>query len=181
MVVFDVSEKVDDFIEKNAPLKAILLDYYLNFIPYFGNLFSPLFTFIAVIFFTSKMASNTEIIPILASGVSFNRLMRPFLLSATLLCILSFVLGNFIIPKANQNRLDFENKYFKNPYKNRDKDIHMQIEPGTFIYMESYNNQRDIGYKFSIEKIENGQLKKSYTPIIFSGIAKTNIGLSTTI
>lgn len=160
MVVFDVSEKVDDFIEKNAPLKAIFLDYYLNFIPYFGNLFSPLFTFIAVIFFTSKMASNTEIIPILASGVSFNRLMRPFLLSATLLCILSFVLGNFIIPKANQNRLDFENKYFKNPYKNRDKDIHMQIEPGSFIYMESYNNQRDIGYKFSIEKIENGQLKK---------------------
>ncbi|MGC6428699.1 MAG: LptF/LptG family permease [Flavobacteriales bacterium] len=160
VVVFDVSEKVDDFIEKNAPLKAIFLDYYLNFIPYFGNLFSPLFTFIAVIFFTSKMASNTEIIPILASGVSFNRLMRPFLLSATLLCILSFVLGNFIIPKANQNRLDFENKYFKNPYKNRDKDIHMQIEPGSFIYMESYNNQRDIGYKFSIEKIENGQLKK---------------------
>lgn len=160
VVVFDISEKVDDFIEKDAPLKAILLNYYLNFIPYFGNLFSPLFTFIAVIFFTSKMANNTEIIPILTSGISFNRFMRPYLLSATFLCILSFVLGNFIIPPANQNRLEFENQYFKNPYKNRDKDIHMQIEPGTFIYMESYNIQKNTGYKFSIEKFENGQLKK---------------------
>ncbi len=160
MVVFDISEKVDDFFESEAPLRAILFDYYLNFIPYFGNLFSPLFTFIAVIFFTSKMASNSEIISILTSGVSFNRFLRPFLLSAVLLCVLSFVLGNFIIPASNQLRLDFEYEYLKSPYKNRDKDIHMQIEPGTFIYIESYNIQKNIGYKFSIENFEKNELKK---------------------
>lgn len=160
MVVFDISEKVDDFFESEAPFRAILFDYYLNFIPYFGNLFSPLFTFIAVIFFTSKMAGNSEIISILTSGVSFNRFLRPFLLSAVLLCVLSFVLGNFIIPASNQLRLDFEYEYLKSPYKNRDKDIHMQIEPGTFIYIESYNIQKNIGYKFSIENFEKNELKK---------------------
>tara|TARA_B110000003_G_C16654288_1_gene535711 strand:+ start:8981 stop:10057 length:1077 start_codon:yes stop_codon:yes gene_type:complete len=160
VVVFDISEKVDDFFESEAPLRAILFDYYLNFIPYFGNLFSPLFTFIAVIFFTSKMAGNSEIISILTSGVSFNRFLRPFLLSAVFLCVLSFVLGNFIIPASNQLRLDFEYEYLKSPYKNRDKDIHMQIEPGTFIYIESYNIQKNIGYKFSIENFEKNELKK---------------------
>lgn len=160
VVVFDISEKVDDFFESQAPFRAILFDYYLNFIPYFGNLFSPLFTFIAVIFFTSKMAGNSEIISILTSGVSFNRFLRPFLLSAVLLCVLSFVLGNFIIPASNQLRLDFEYEYLKSPYKNRDKDIHMQIEPGTFIYIESYNIQKNIGYKFSIEDFENDELKR---------------------
>ena len=167
VVVFDVSEKIDDFIEKSAPLKEILLNYYLNFIPYFGNLFSPLFTFVAVIFFTSKMANNTELISILASGVSFNRLLRPFILSATSLALLSFVLGNFIIPPANENRLEFENKYIKNPYQNRDKNIHMQISPGEFIYVQSYNTKRNIGYRFSLEKFENQELtEKLFTNYI---------------
>lgn len=158
VVVFDISEKIDDFIEKEAPLEAIIFDYYLNFIPYFGNLFSPLFTFIAVIFFTSKMAGNTEIISILSSGVSFNRMLRPFLISATILGVLSFLLGNFIIPPANQTRLDFENTYIKNPYRNRDKNIHMQISPGSFVYMESYNSNKNIGYKFSMEEFDGGKL-----------------------
>jgi lipopolysaccharide export system permease protein len=160
VVVFDISEKIDDFIEKEAPLKAIIFDYYLNFIPYFGNLFSPLFTFVAVIFFTSKMANNTEIISILSSGVSFNRFLRPFMLSAGLLAVISFTLGNFIIPPANSERLNFENTYIKNPYKNRDRDIHLQIMPGQFIYMQSYNTKRNIGYKFSMEKFENNRLKE---------------------
>ena len=160
VVVFDISEKIDDFIEKDAPLRGIIFDYYLNFIPYFGNLFSPLFTFVAVIFFTSKMANNTEVISILSSGISFNRFLRPFMLSAGLLAILSFTLSNFIIPPANSERLEFENTYIKNPYKNRDKDIHMQIKPGQFIYMQSYNTKRNIGYKFSIEQFENNELKE---------------------
>ncbi len=160
VVVFDISEKIDDFIEKDAPLRGIIFDYYLNFIPYFGNLFSPLFTFVAVIFFTSKMANNTEVISILSSGISFNRFLRPFMLSAGLLAILSFTLSNFIIPPANSERLEFENTYIKNPYKNRDKDIHMQIKPGQFIYMQSYNTKRNIGYKFSMEQFENNKLKE---------------------
>ena len=160
VVVFDISEKIDDFIEKDAPLRGIIFDYYLNFIPYFGNIFSPLFTFVAVIFFTSKMANNTEVISILSSGISFNRFLRPFMLSAGLLAVLSFTLSNFIIPPANSERLEFENTYIKNPYKNRDKDIHMQIKPGQFIYMQSYNTKRNIGYKFSMEQFENNELQE---------------------
>ena len=160
VVVFDISEKIDDFIEKDAPLRGIIFDYYLSFIPYFGNLFSPLFTFVAVIFFTSKMANNTEVISILSSGISFNRFLRPFMLSAGLLAVLSFTLSNFIIPPANSERLEFENTYIKNPYKNRDKDIHMQIKPGQFIYMQSYNTKRNIGYKFSMEQFENNELQE---------------------
>ena len=160
VVVFDISEKIDDFIEKDAPLRGIIFDYYLNFIPYFGNLFSPLFTFVAVIFFTSKMANNTEVISILSSGISFNRFLRPFMLSAGLLAVLSFTLSNFIIPPANSERLEFENSFIKNPYKNRDKDIHMQIKPGQFIYMQSYNTKRNIGYKFSMEQFENNELQE---------------------
>ena len=117
VVVFDISEKIDDFIEKSVPFNKIVFNYYLNFIPYFGNLFSPLFTFVAVIFFTSKMAANTEIISILSSGMSFNRFLRPYLISATFIAIISFVLGNFVIPPSNNQRLDFEYTYIKNPYK----------------------------------------------------------------
>ena len=97
VIVFDVSENIDEFIEKGAPLNAIIFDYYLNFIPYFVNLFSYLFTFISVIYFTSKMASNTEIIAILSSGISYYRMLRPYFISAIILALLSFYLTNFHI------------------------------------------------------------------------------------
>ncbi|HET6244045.1 MAG: LptF/LptG family permease [Bacteroidetes bacterium] len=160
-IIFDFSEKVDDFLQREAPARAIIFDYYFNFIPYFVNLFSPLFTFIAVVFFTSKMASDTEIVAILASGVSFKRMLRPYLVAASVLAILSFLLINFIIPPANKTRLEFEEQYIRNPYFNREYNIHRQIGPGNFIYFESYNNQRNIGYKFSIEHIdkESGEMK----------------------
>ncbi len=158
-VVFDISEKVEDFIEKSAPLSAIVFDYYMNFIPYFANLFSSLFTFIAVIFFTSKMAYNTEIIAILSSGVSFRRMMYPYFISALIIALLSFALMAYIIPPANATRKDFEYKYIKNPIRNTDKDIHLQIEPGLFIYMKSYNTTNDVGYKFAMERFEDGILK----------------------
>lgn len=158
-MVFDFSEKVDDFIERKAPWEAIVFDYYLNFIPYFANLFSPLFIFISVIFFTSKLASNTEIISILASGISFRRLLFPYFISATFLAILSFYLNNFLIPDANKSRLEFTYKYVKNPYRNTDKNIHVQLDKESYMYMESYNATNDIGYKFSLEKFdEEGNL-----------------------
>lgn len=159
VIVFDVSEKIDDFIEKQAPLKAIIFDYYLNFIPYFTNLFGALFTFIAVIFFTSKMATNSEIIAILSSGVSFRRLLFPYFISTVFIAILSYTLINFIIPPANRVRLDFEETYIRTAFRNKEKNIHRQIQPGKFIYMESYNNFYDIGYKFSMEHFEDGILK----------------------
>ena len=159
VIVFDMSEKMDDFIDKEAPLRAIIFDYYLNFIPYFINLFGALFIFIAVIFFTSKMAADTEIIAILSSGVSFKRFLLPYFISAFVIALLSFILIEWVIPPANKVRLDFEEKYIKCAYRNRDKNIHRQIQKGIFVYMESYNNFYDIGYKFSIEKFENKQLK----------------------
>ncbi|HAF29862.1 MAG TPA: hypothetical protein DCG75_12535 [Bacteroidales bacterium] len=158
-VVFDLSEKIEDFIEKSAPTKAIIFDYYLNFIPYFANLFSSLFTFVAVIFFTSKMAYNTEIIAILSSGVSFRRMMYPYFISALVIALMSFLLMAYIIPPANATRKDFEYKYIRNPIRNTDKDIHRQIEPGLFVYMKSYNTTNDVGYKFSMERFEDGVLK----------------------
>ena len=158
VVIFDFSEKIDKFIDKNAPFNEIIFVYYLNFITYFVNLFSPLCTFIAVILFTSRMAFNTEIVAILSSGISFRRLLVPYLVGATLLAMLSIYLSNFLIPPANQRRLDFENTYVRNPQRFRERDIHMQIRPGVFVYMESFNDRSQIGYRFSIEQMEEGRL-----------------------
>ncbi|KAB2866852.1 MAG: YjgP/YjgQ family permease [Bacteroidales bacterium] len=167
-VIFDISEKLDDFMEKGAPLGDIIFKYYLNFIPYFANLFSSLFTFIAVIFFTSKMAYDTEIIAILSSGVSFKRLMYPYLVSATIIAIFSFLLNSFIIPPANGVRIDFENKYIKKPYESSERNIHRQVRPGVFVYMRSYNSYSQIAYNLSIERFENGELKSK----LFSDFAQ---------
>jgi lipopolysaccharide export system permease protein len=158
VVVFDISEKIEDFIGKAAPLKAIIVDYYFNFIPWIINLFSPLFTFIAVIFFTSRMASRTEIVAILSSGVSYGRLLFPYMLSATVIAALSLTLNNFVIPHATKNRIEFENKYIRNEYHNSDRNIHKQISPGNYIYLQNYNTDERTGYKFSIEKFSKGKL-----------------------
>lgn len=157
-IVFDISEKLDDFIDKQAPIKAIIFEYYLNFIPYFTNLFSFLFTFISVIFVTSKMASDSEIIAILNSGVSFNRFLRPYFISALVIASLNYTLGNFIIPPASKVKLAFEEKYLRNPIRYSDRNLHKQIEPNIFIYLDNYNNIEDVGYKFCIEKFENKKL-----------------------
>ncbi len=155
-IIFDFSEKIDDFIEKNAPVKAIIFDYYLNFIPYFALLYSHLFTFIAVIFFTSKMAYRTEIIAILSSGVSYKRLLWPYFISASIIAVFAYVLTNFVVPNVNKVRLEFEDNFIHNqPVSYNYRNIHKQINPGTYIYMESYSNISNTGYKFSIEKYDN--------------------------
>jgi lipopolysaccharide export system permease protein len=158
-VVFDLSEKIDDFLENNAPASKIIFDYYFNFIPYFAVLFSPLFTFISVIYFTSRMAYNTEIIAILSSGVSFRRLLVPYFISALALTLFAFVLNNYVIPHANARKLAFEETYYhKSPKVERKRNIHKQIEPGIFIYLESFNTLSNSGRKFSMEKFEKGEL-----------------------
>jgi lipopolysaccharide export system permease protein len=158
VIIFDVSENLDSFIQKEAPLKAIVFDYYLNFIPYFINLFIYLFTFISVIFFTSKLAGDTEIIAILSSGVSFWRFLYPYMISAFLLAMLSFYLGNFLIPKTNEQRREFKNTYMENLTKDKSKNIHIQIAPSTFVFVESYNSKLNMGYKFSLEKFEGEKM-----------------------
>jgi lipopolysaccharide export system permease protein len=157
-LVFDVSENLDEFLSKDIPVHDIIFSYYLNFIPYFANLFSSLFNFIAVIFFTSKMAYNSEIIAILSSGVSFHRLIRPYMIGAAIIAIFSYLLGDYIIPPANKEMVEFKNTYIKKKRNSLENNIHRQITPGTYIYMRSYNTSNDVGYKFTIEKFEEGKL-----------------------
>jgi lipopolysaccharide export system permease protein len=158
VIIFDISEKIDDFLVRDAPLSAIIFDYYFNFIPYFVNLFSYLLTFIAVIFFTSRMASNTEIIAILSSGISFRRMLLPYIISASILGILSFLLANFVIPYTNRGMFAFERQYINDPRQSTDQNIHRQISPGTYIYLENYNNRTNAGWKFSLESFKNREL-----------------------
>ena len=158
VIVFDISEKIDDFLHREAPLKAIIFDYYLNFVPYFINLFSYLLTFIAVIFFTSRMASDSEIIAILSSGISFRRMMFPYFISSVVLGLLSFLLANFIIPYTNKTMFAFEKRYINSPREFHEQNIHKQISPGTFIFLENFNIHSNTGWKFSLEKFEDRKL-----------------------
>ena len=162
VIIFDISEKIDDFVSKEAPLKEIIFNYYVNFIPYFINMFSPLFVFITVIFFTSVMASNSEIIAILSGGVSYHRMMVPYLVAAALIAGLSLVLNLYVIPRSNSTRLQFENKYVKQRgFYNRD--VHYQIDPGTFVYVESFSNWNNTAYKFTLESIEDNKIVSKLT------------------
>lgn len=163
VVIFDLSEKLEKFLEREAPVSAIIFDYYKNFIPYFANLFSSLFTFISVIFFTSKMAYDSEIIAILSTGISFRRLLVPYFISAAVIAGLSFLLGAFIIPNANEKRIEFEKQYVNKRYTNKERNIHRQIAPGTFIYMSSYSVASNIGYDFSIENFKGDTLVNKLT------------------
>jgi lipopolysaccharide export system permease protein len=158
VIIFDFSERIEKFIENKAPVYDILFVYYLNFIPYFVNLFSPLFTFIAVIFFTSRMAFNTEIVAILSAGISFRRLLLPYMISAVVLALISIYLSNVLIPDANSKRISFENTYIKPVKQFQERNIHLQIRPGEFVFLESFNERINTGYKFSLEHIREGEL-----------------------
>jgi lipopolysaccharide export system permease protein len=158
VVVVDYTEKADDFIEKKVKTSEIILDYYLNFIPYWANYISPLMIFIATVFMTANMAAKTEIIAILSSGVSFMRFMRPYILGATVVAIITFFMVGWFIPKANKTRLAFENKYIKNQFYFNGRDIHLKIAPEVYAYLESYNNSSKTGFRFTLEKIRGTKL-----------------------
>jgi len=158
-IVFDVSEKVDNFVKHDIPLRVIFFDYYMNFAFYYGNLFSALIIFVAVIIFTSRLAQNTEIVAILAGGISFNRLLRPYIIAATVLVVISLYLNNFFIPHANEARLDFEWTYVNGTSSNRYRNLHRKIGPDTYIYLESFNTAKKAGYHFSLEQFSNDSLR----------------------
>ncbi len=141
VITFDVSEKLDDFLGGHAPLKEIVFSYYLNFIPGFVNLYSPLFIFISVIFFTSKMAGNTEIIAILGSGISYRRMLRPYMIGATIVAIIVLAFGNFLIPVNNRTLDKFENEYIYIHRPNYFSNLHFQVKPGVQVFAESYDAQ----------------------------------------
>lgn len=162
-VVFDINEKIDKFITNNATVHEIVFDYYLNFIPYYANLFSALFVFIAVIFFTSKLASNSEIIAILSNGISFKRLLKPYMISATIIAIVTFVFGSFIIPPSNVKRVDFENKYVRKKIVDYASKIQMQAAPGVIAYFGSYDAASKTGYNFSLDEFDDNRLESRLT------------------
>ena len=162
-IVFDVNENLSKFTEYHAPLKAIVFDYYLNFIPYFSNLFSPLFVFIAVIFFTSKMAGNSEIISILAAGISFKRMMRPYMISAALISLLTFYLGSYVIPKGTVIKQNFETLYKNKKRNNAAENVQLQVGKGIIAYIQHYDNNLKRGYGFSLDKFENKKLVNHMT------------------
>ena len=157
-IIFDFVERLDDFIKHEAPNDKIFKDYYLiGFIPWLINLLTAFFTFLAFIYFTSRMAANTEIIAILSSGVSYYRLMFPYFISALIIVLFSLFLNFFILPYSNQVRFDFIAKYV-DPYRNTDDNIHRQIAPGIYMFMSRYDTYENMGSDFSLEKFEDGKL-----------------------
>jgi len=162
-IVFDVNENLAKFTTNHAPLRAIVFDYYANFIPYFANLFSPLFVFIAVIFFTSKLAGNSEIIAMLASGMSFRRLMRPYFISAALIAILNYYLGAYVIPQGTIVRQNFEVLYKNNSKITSATNVQLQVGRGIIAYIQQYDDNSKTGYGFSLDKFEKKKLVSHMT------------------
>ena len=162
-IVFDVNENLAKFTQYHAPFKAIVFDYYANFVPYFANLFSALFVFIAVIFFTSKLAGNSEIIAMLAAGVSFKRLMRPYMISCVFISALSYYLSAYVIPHGTVIRQNFETLY-KNKKKNTAaENVQLQVGDGVIAYIQYYDNKMKKGYGFCLYKFENKKLMSHMT------------------
>ncbi len=154
VVIIQITEKNESIIEHQLTFKEVFF-YMLDFIPYVANLITPITSFIAVVFMTSRMANHTEIIAILSSGISFRRLMFSYLIGALLISLLNLYLTMDVIPKANKRRIAFEVAYFEKPFYFNDRDIHIRVAPESYLYMQSFNNQSKIGYKFTLETIKN--------------------------
>ena len=162
-IVFDANENLAKFAQFHAPFKAIVFDYYANFIPYFANLFSPLFVFIAVIFFTSRLAGNSEIIAMLAAGVSFKRLMRPYMVSCLFISTLSFYLSGYVIPHGTVVRQNFETMYKNKKRNSSAENVQLQVDKGVIACIQIYDNNAKRGYGFSLDKFENKKLVSHMT------------------
>lgn len=166
VIIFDLSEKIDDFVKYEAPLREIIFDYYMNYIPYFINMFSPLFVFITVVFFNSRMAANSEIIAILSGGISYRRMMVPHIISAVIIALLSLALNLYVIPRANAVRVEFDgkyNKYYRGDQSFSSDNLHYQVAPGEFVYVNSFSKWNKTAYRFTLEKIEKGRLVSKIT------------------
>src|SRR6202012_907771 len=157
MVVFDISEHLDNFLKKNSSLHDIAFQYYAGFIPFYLNYLSPLINFLAVILFTAKMANQTEVVPILTSKASFSRFLRPYFITATMIFIVSFFANVYLIPYTNRLKVDFENSHFNDadPTKN---EVHMQLDKNTYVYVRSFDNASKTGYLFIMEKFNGDEM-----------------------
>lgn len=159
IVVFDVSEHLDDFLKYHAPLSAIIFQYYAGYLPFYANILLPLINFLAVIFFTAKMANQTEIVPILSGKVSFNRFLRPYFISSGLIFIVFFFANIYLIPYTNKLDIKFENTYF-NQVDPTKSEVHIKLDKRTFAYLQTYNNTDHTGYNFILEKFDGDAMRE---------------------
>ena len=159
-VVFDFNENIDKFLQHDAPMEEIFFDYYLNFIPFYSNLFSQLFVFIAVIFFTTKLADNSEIIAMLSTGTSFARIVRPYMISAAIIALLNYGLGSYVIPRGNVKRVKFENKYKNRGRQDFSANVQLEVDSGVIAYFGRYEESMKMGFDFTLDKFENKKLVK---------------------
>ncbi len=164
VTIIDFTEK-NDFYIKHQLSKAEILAYYIDFVPFIVNLLTPITVFIATVFVSSRLAMHTEIIAMLGSGMSFRRIMVPYLIGATIIAGMNFYLNGWVIPKSNKDRVAFEVKYLRNPFHYDGRNIHIKIAPDLYLYMESYNNRSNVGYKFGLDKIVDGELKEKMTAL----------------
>lgn len=161
IAMFDITEKLDAFL--TAPLKETIFDYFASFLPYFANMLSPLFVFISVIFFTTKLADNSEIIAMLSSGITFHRLLRPYMIGAAIIAALTFTLSNYIIPPTNVDRIAYTNKYVKNKAVTYGTNIQLMVRPGEVAYFGRFDDTQKKGYRFSLDKFEGKTLVSRLT------------------
>ncbi|QJD98460.1 YjgP/YjgQ family permease [Mucilaginibacter robiniae] len=175
IVVFDVSEHLDDFLKYHAPLSAVIFQYYAGYLPFYANILLPLINFLAVIFFTAKMANQTEIVPILSGKMSFNRFLWPYFLSSSLIFICFLFANIYLIPYTNKLDIDFENTYFNRDEDPTKRELHMQLDKHTFIYLQSYDETIKTGYNFILEKYNGDELKMKLTAptIVYDSLKKS--------
>ncbi|MBR1626042.1 MAG: LptF/LptG family permease [Bacteroidales bacterium] len=151
IVIFDLSAKLDDFIDHNAPMSAVLFDYYLNVIPHYVNMFGHLFFFISVVFVTSRLTARSETVAVLCGGIPFKRFLRPFITGSVVLGVFGLYLSNFLLPQVNVNIYNFEQRYYREKFNNAFVDIHLQTTDSTQVYVHHYNNHTQQGYMFTQE------------------------------
>ncbi len=156
-IVFDISEKLDDF-QNGASLREIVFNYYINFLVFYGNLFSALILFISTIWFTSRMTANSEVVAILAAGTSFKRFLRPYFIGATIVTALSLTLNHLVVPQTNIKRIAFEEKYVTGVNRPINQKVHRQVLPGHYVYFETFSGMRQSGYAFTYEVFEDHRL-----------------------
>ena len=157
VLIITFSERNESFIKNDIP-GWLIARYFLNYAPYIANLITPITVFIAAVFVTSKMAGHTEIVAILSGGISYPRFLRPFFIGAGIIAITSFVSTGWIIPNANKFRVAFEIRYFDKEFNYKERDVHFKVSPTSYVYLSSYDSRRDIGFRFTLEEIQDRQL-----------------------
>ncbi len=157
-VVFDINEHIDKFVSRNATMRQIFLDYYVNFVPYYSNLFSQLFVFVSVIYFTTKLAENSEIIAMMSTGMSFKRILRPYIFSAIIISLVTYYLGCYVIPEGNIKRVKFENTFKKKKVANYTTNAQLEVAHGVIAYIGRYEDNTKTGYEFLLDQFKNKKL-----------------------